>query len=287
MVNIEADIVDANFDNNLPLGRNWIYGMHSIVSSLLPILCFPHEGEIYIVDHIDYSLKDSIASSDSIVPSVKNNKHLVENIGVRMYSSLMCIFHLLSLIARINSISSSKAPSRREFFKTHYFPDPCPLPSSTTTLEEGKVGGMVYHMSAIEISYQFIVNTANYHPTPLSREDLHGDVALSWTINSTSSMDFLDTVFPYEEAILEVMMSVERPWDDLHHQSYLLLELCEVELSFSSLPSTGDVHTILNPLAPVHIFCEGNMSNILEIILVSISGIPIYVQCSHQSLVFP
>lgn len=64
-----------------------------------------------------------------------------------MYSSLMGTFDIPSLITRINAISISKAPSRREFFRTHYFLDPWPLPSSTTTLEEVKVGGMTYPMS--------------------------------------------------------------------------------------------------------------------------------------------
>jgi len=37
--------------------------------------------------------------------------------------------------------------------------DPYPLPSSTTTLEGGQVGGMAYPMSAAEMAYQFIVNS--------------------------------------------------------------------------------------------------------------------------------
>lgn len=148
-------------------------------------------------------------------------------------------------VARINVISSSKGTSRKGFFRTHYFSDPWPLPFSITTLDEGKVGGMAFPMSAAKISYQSIVNTANSNPTPLSLEELDRDVALSWTLDSTSAMDYLDTCFPSEEA----MIGIERSWDDLHHRSYFLPDLQEVESSFSSPSSTSDVHAVLNPLA--------------------------------------
>jgi len=50
VVNIEVEIVDVNLDYNLLLGKNWIYEMDAIVSSLFRILCFPHEGRIVRVD---------------------------------------------------------------------------------------------------------------------------------------------------------------------------------------------------------------------------------------------
>ena len=48
--NIKVEIVDANLDYNLLLGRNWIYEMDSITSSLFHILCFPYEGRIVTID---------------------------------------------------------------------------------------------------------------------------------------------------------------------------------------------------------------------------------------------
>lgn len=50
VVNIEVEIVDTNLDYNFLSGRNWIYEMDAIVSSLFHILCFPHEGRIVKVD---------------------------------------------------------------------------------------------------------------------------------------------------------------------------------------------------------------------------------------------
>ena len=97
---------------------------------------------------MDYSPGESNASSESIIPLVNNPKQPIENLGVGMYSSLMGTFDLPAPSAIINAISSSKAPSRREFFRTHYFSDPWPLPSSTTTLDDVQVGGMACPMSA-------------------------------------------------------------------------------------------------------------------------------------------
>jgi len=74
VVNIEGEIVYANLDYNLLLGRNWIYEMDAIVSSLFHILCFSHEGRIVTVDQMEYSLKESNASSNSFVPLVNNPK---------------------------------------------------------------------------------------------------------------------------------------------------------------------------------------------------------------------
>lgn len=130
VLNIEVEIIDENLDYNLLLGKNWIYEMDSIVSSLFCILYFPHEGRILRVDQLDYSRGDSHTTLDSIVPLVDNPFQPIENLGVGMYSSLMGIFNLPAPTTRINAISSFRGPSRKEFFRTRYFSDPWTLPSS-------------------------------------------------------------------------------------------------------------------------------------------------------------
>ena len=67
--------------------------------------------------------------------------------------------------------------------------------------------------------YQSIVDSTESIPTSLSPDDLDGDVAPAWTISSYSAQDCLDTTLPSEEAILEAMIGIDRPWDDLHHRS--------------------------------------------------------------------
>ena len=88
--------------------------------------------------------------------------------------------------------------------------DPWTLPSPTSTLEEGQVGGMEFPMSATKIAYRSIVYFANFLPVYLSPEKLDGDVALTWTLSSSLAQYFLHTTLPSEEAILEVMNGVER-----------------------------------------------------------------------------
>ena len=87
------------------------------------------------------------------------------------------------------------------------------------------------------------------------------------------AQDCFDTVLPFEEVILEEMMGVDRPWDDLHDRSYFLPHLQEIESSLSSL-FTSDVHAVLNPLAPAQFFAKGNMYVISQTVLVNISRNP-------------
>jgi len=121
----------------------------------------------------------------------------------------MGIFYLPPPTTRINKISFSRGPSRKEFFRTHYFLDPWTLPSSTTTLDGGQVGGMAFPMSVEKISYQSNINSIDNHPIPFSQEELDGDVAPAWTLDSTSGLDCLYTILPSKEAILEAMMGVD------------------------------------------------------------------------------
>ena len=58
VVNIEVEVVDANQDYNLLLGRNWVYEMDTVVSTLFRVICFSHEGKVIKVDQLDYSLVD-------------------------------------------------------------------------------------------------------------------------------------------------------------------------------------------------------------------------------------
>jgi hypothetical protein len=49
-VNIEVEVFDAPLDYNLLLGRSWIDVMHTVVSTLFHVLCFPHQGKVITID---------------------------------------------------------------------------------------------------------------------------------------------------------------------------------------------------------------------------------------------
>ena len=65
---------------------------------------------------------------------------------------------------------------------------------------------MEFPISAAELRYQSIFNSADDHSTPFSEEELDGDVAPTWSLDSASALDCLDSVLPSKEPILEVMM---------------------------------------------------------------------------------
>ena len=49
-VAIEVEVVDVPLDYNLLLGRNWMYSMQSIASSLFQVICFPFNENIVTID---------------------------------------------------------------------------------------------------------------------------------------------------------------------------------------------------------------------------------------------
>src|SRR5690606_22103443 len=67
------------------------------------------------------------------------------------------------------------------------------------------------------------------------------------------------------------------PWEDLHHRSYFLPPVQEVESRFSEL-FTSDVCTVSNPLAPIHFRAEGNMLVISKTISINISRNPSVIE---------
>ena len=60
----------------------------------------------------------------------------------------------------------------------------------------------------------------------------------------------------------------------MHHRSYFLPDLSEVESIFPSPLSPGPVHLVFNPLAPTQVYAEGNMVVISPTIPVNISRDP-------------
>ena len=51
----------------------------------------------------------------------------------------------------------------------------------------------------------------------------------AWAVESSDSQDYLDDVFPSDEASLEAMSRIEKPWVELHHRSYFLPKLDHLE----------------------------------------------------------
>jgi hypothetical protein len=142
--------------------------------------------------------------------------------------------------------------------------------------------------------YQAIINTTA-DPDPFSSQTDEEDLVLEpvWATHSSCSHDFLDNTLPSDEAILEAMNVLDRPWDDMHHHSYFLPELVRIEHDYFRSTLSEMVGHIVVPLDMHGIYVEGDMVNISPTIMVNISRIPgkienVYIveDCSPEEIQF-
>jgi hypothetical protein len=95
-----------------------------------------------------------------------------------------------------------------------------------------------------------------------------------WATSSSCSHDCLNDTLTFDEAILEAMNGLDRPWDDMHHHSYFLPDLVRIEQDdFRSTLSEIVGHTVV-PLDMQKIYAEGNMASISPTVTIDISRIP-------------
>jgi hypothetical protein len=92
-----------------------------------------------------------------------------------------------------------------------------------------------------------------------------------WAQGSLATTDSLDLVLPSDKVVIEAMTSSDKPWDDLHHISYFLLELRRIKAGEFIITMTGDQPCPINLLATQEIYAEGNMVTIAETIPINIS----------------
>ena len=82
-------MVDAALDYNLLLGRNWMYSMQAIDSSLFRVVCFPFNGKIVTIDQTSFKNLCVTASSGASIPIVEHSQPATGSVGVGMDPSLM------------------------------------------------------------------------------------------------------------------------------------------------------------------------------------------------------
>ena len=74
-----------------------------------------------------------------------------------------------------------------------------------------------------------------------------------------------------DEAILEAMSILEKPWGDLHHISYFLPKLDRIECDDYREILSEKVGRIVVPLGTTSNYAEGNMANLSPTIPINIS----------------
>ena len=155
-------------------------------------------------------------------------------------------------------------------FRTTYFQDPWILPSPSAMMDETGHTGMSMPLSATKVVYSLVQQTSAT-PDSTPAQELDPLLEPIWAQGSLATTDSLDLVFPYDEAVIEAMTSLDRPWEDLHHRSYFLPELHRIEVGEFTITIMGDQPCPINLLATQEIYAEGNMATIIATIPINIS----------------
>ena len=114
-----------------------------------------------------------------------------------------------------SSYGRASSSSNSVSFRITHMEDPWILssPSTSSRLVEIDVP-----LPATMVAYQEnIDHVAEPSPSSSWIEEEDPYVLPAWVVESYHSYDCLDDVFPSDEAILEAMYGVEKPWEELHH----------------------------------------------------------------------
>jgi hypothetical protein len=227
-----------------------------------------------IIDQLSFSRPDPSLGA-STVPMIDNPQPGVVNVGVGLCSSFMGTFDYplphddIKFISNHHKVEIFQVSS----FRTTYFEDSWILPSPSATMDETGNPGMSMPFSTTEVAYSLVHHTsANLDSTPAQELDPLLDPI--WAQGSLANIDSLDLVLPFDEVVIEAMTSPDRPWDDLHHRSYFLPELSQIEAREFTITMIGDQSFPINLLATHEIYVEDNMATIAETIPINISQNP-------------
>jgi hypothetical protein len=195
---VDVDVVDAPLDYNLLLGHNWTYAMNFVISSVFRTICFPHDGKIVMIDQFSFAYASPGASVGLSILMVDNFQSTTDNIGVRMYSSLMGTFDFMAPIHHVYTISSRPVSLERFVpFRTSYFSDPWTLLSLTASCEGQLNAGMDMPLLTSEIMYQVVLDSS-VDPYPITSHTDEEDLVLKpvWATSSSWSNSLM-IIFPW------------------------------------------------------------------------------------------
>jgi hypothetical protein len=133
-------------------------------------------------------------------------------------------------------------------FRTTYFEDPWILPSPSATMDETGNSGMSMPLSTAEVAYS-LVQQASANPDLTLAQELDPLPEPIWAQGSLATTDLLDLVLPSDEAVIEAMNTLDKPWDDIHHRSYFLPELDRIAVGEFTITMAGDQPCPIQPLS--------------------------------------
>ena len=174
-------MVDAPLDYNLLLGRNWMYSMQAIASSLFHIVCFPHNEKIVMIDQMTFKNSPITASSGTYISVIEHSQLATGSVGVGMYPSLMGSFSCLAPILMIGSSFSEALTSMRSvYFRMSHMEYPWIIPTMSTSSEPIV---MDVPLPATMVSYQAnLESVAEPSPSSSREEDEDPYVLPAWEV---------------------------------------------------------------------------------------------------------
>ena len=67
---IDIEVVNAQLDYNLLLGRSYMYTMRAVASTIFRLMMFPHKGKIVMVDQLTYHDPQGLMAPANIIPTI-------------------------------------------------------------------------------------------------------------------------------------------------------------------------------------------------------------------------
>jgi hypothetical protein len=71
---IDIEVIEAQLEYNILLGRTYMYAMKAVASSIFRTIMFPHNGKIVTVDQLTHYEPNPSASVDNILPLIHTNQ---------------------------------------------------------------------------------------------------------------------------------------------------------------------------------------------------------------------
>jgi hypothetical protein len=71
---IDIEVIEAQLEYNILLGRTYMYAMKVVASSIFRTIMFPHNGKIVTIDQVTHYEPNPSASLDNILPLIHTNQ---------------------------------------------------------------------------------------------------------------------------------------------------------------------------------------------------------------------
>jgi hypothetical protein len=181
------------------------------------------------INQLSFSRPD-LALGASTVPMIDNTQPGVVNVGVDLCPYLMGTFDYSPPQGDIKFISNHHKVDIFQVSSFHmtYFNNPWILPSPLSTMDGIGHLGMSMPLSTAEVAYS-LVQQASTNTDPTPTQEFDPLLEPIWAQGSLAHIDSLDLVLPTDEAIIKAMTSPNKPREDLHHRSYFVPDLSQIE----------------------------------------------------------